>query len=229
MSALDNLPSAVLAAVTHVGTLNPADKRIRGDSQEGAGLSVSCHPEAWVRIAGLGGLPWWETDVSHLKVIDGHAALKKPGVLSQLRHWAEEAGWATRAMFFKVRWLDSETEKFQHILVATREEAEDECEGYEEEDRATICPIKTWAPTQSLLDRMVQSNTKPGAPAPLTDQWLLAAWANEHGWDGLWWKDTLAPARLSAPRGVLFPDRLSTLTWKVQEPPLAAVRSRPKP
>lgn len=219
-----SFPRASLATVTHVGSLRPSDKGRQGDSYEGDGLSFSKHPQAWVEIAHLGGQPWWEADMSHLRVLDGHASLKDPQLRAVVEDWAQAQGWATRVTAHKVTWLDTEINRRMSVWCATAEEARREAESCE--GRARI--VKAWAPTQALLDRLGHKHTPPDVANPHTDQAFLTVWAQEHGWDGMWWADRLRPKALSAPRGVIFPTSLNRVTWtpSPQSPPPVAEAPR---
>ena len=61
------------AKLWHVGSMNPKDKR--PGSYEGAGLSVSVHPEDWQQIAEIGG-DLWEFTKKGNKFVNFHRLTK---------------------------------------------------------------------------------------------------------------------------------------------------------
>lgn len=95
-------PTITLARVWHIGTLNAADKAGRyTQSLEGAGLSVSVHPEAWNEIARLGGLPWHElTQPGGIRLLDRHRLTVDE--LATIADWARHENLAVDAYAWHV-------------------------------------------------------------------------------------------------------------------------------
>lgn len=219
MSSLPDAPTLFrLRTMTHIGTLDPAHKGERGESLEGAGLSVSRHPEAWEAIARLGGAPWWEADARALKLLHGHLLVTRHA--EALRQWGLEQGLVEPATAYVVSWMDGETEEPCSFWMTTREEAEAEARFRDEEgDESRVEERPTVAPTAKLLAFMAHDPKRAGQVTPTVLDDLATAWAHARGLDGVWWADRLDPQALSAPRGVVFPEQVHRLTWtKTRDP-----------
>jgi hypothetical protein len=223
------LTGVSLGVVTHIGTLDVSHKGEQGASHEGDGLSFSNHPQAWTTIAHLGGKPWWTTDLSDRAIVDGHACLHNEAILNGLHEWAQAKNLAHPNVFFKASWTDGETDEVTSVWVSTRKRAQAELA--DQDEPLPVEKIHGWAPTPALLQRMMQPVKDACVPHPLLDQLLLTAYAQDHGWEGVWWNDTLAPARHSAPRGVIFADTAAQLDWTPANPamPFSARRTRRSP
>lgn len=209
-------PLARIPRVTHIGTLNPAHKGNRGDSHEGEGLSVSRHPEAWEAIAQLGGFPWWESESQHLRFLDGHRFLER--ARTALETWGIREGWVTPGQAHVVGWLDLETEERRSAWFPTLPEAQAE-HALLEEDPDSEATLGTWAtviPTPKLMAFMGHHRAVALTPSVFDD--LATAWAHDQKLDGVWWADRLDPDSLSAPRGVVFPERVDSLSWTCVQP-----------
>jgi hypothetical protein len=209
---------ATLSTVTHIGTLDPTHKGIRGPSQEGLGVSFSCHPHAWEAIAKLGGQAWFNANVSHLAILDGHAFVQRNA--DALRQWGQENGWVTAVQAYQVSWFDDELESQVHMLCATREEAQAELRDEEEPQALQVVPAL--APTRRLVEAMGAPVGDIGQPGVCALDDLATVWAQAHDLDGVWWEDAYDPDALSAPRGVIFPHRLD----KVDFVPVSPAASR---
>lgn len=201
-------PRALLKTVTHIGTLVARDKGQQGPSYEGDGVSFSVNPDAWVSIAKLGGSPWWEADVSGLSLLDGHALVQAHA--SSLADWAMEQGWITPAQEFVVSWFDDEANDTMEMVLGSRQAAEVEAEDLEE---AEIQERHGFAPTAKLVERMRHASRDVGMPKAGVLDDVATVWARENGFAGIWWNDVLDPARLSAPRGVIFPEHVGSVTF----------------
>lgn len=205
-------PLAALATVTHIGTLNPQDKGVRGDSYEGTGLSFSLHPEEWEQIARLGGSPWWETDLSSRRLLDGHALVEQ--WQDALAAWGEAHGWLAKTVMYRVEWFDDEMEETMSMLVASQEEATAELEELEEQGGALTVVDPCWVATAKLDEAMGRQPSKqPQGDAQILQD-VATVWAQEQGLDGVWWDDVLDVDRYSAPRGVVFQNVVSTLSFE---------------
>lgn len=214
---------ARLSSVTHIGTLDPSHKGVRGPSQEGMGVSFSKHPEDWERIAKLGGQPWWQANLSSLNILDGHRFIKKH--LPELLAWGEAQGLSTPTTAYQVSWYDDELEDTVCFLAPTRAAAEAEVDYMDEEDY-DIKEIASHAPTRRLVEAMGAPDSDVGKPSLSIDQDLATLWARSQDLDGVWWNDVHDPAALSAPRGVIFPDRLDRVTFS---PVSSVAPRRPRP
>lgn len=216
-------PLALLGVVTHVGSLDETQKGVQGESYEGMGLSFSVHPEDWEVIARLGGNPWWEVDLSDRKIVDGHQAIAQSS--SALTQWAVENDLVTRCEEFVLSYEDSEMGGRVEMVLASHEEALDEAEFIEEGDIACRPGL---APTARLLEAMGHSVDRAGRPCSSALASVLTVWAQDQGFDGVWWEDDYSPDQLSAPRGVIFASRVPGLSFKcVRQPEFRARSPRP--
>ncbi len=178
------LPRIHIPTVHHVGTLDV--ERRGGYSLEGPALSVTTHPEAWTRIARLGGSP------TH--TLKGGVFLNAHRLSSQ--QWNSVMDWGVRAGHVEPvdKWLlrgeDEEIGEY-YSEFDSREEALYEASG----DSSLVSPHSTVSP--------VNTSDARGMPGP--DYSLLHA-AKSLDKRGVWWTDRLEPYRDtgSAPRGALL-------------------------
>lgn len=187
------LPTIHLPTVYHVGSLNPADKR--PNSYEGAGLSVSIHPDEWRQIArGSVSGDCWRLDKPDALFLDAHALgrIRRRQILT----WAENAGLATPAFLWRWTYWDDELDGDVTFtfgsLKAARHEREDSRSG-------TIRRSHGHRSTEKLLALTLQDR-----PSFDVLGLVLPLWTREVAkLDGVWWSDRLDPACYSAPRGVI--------------------------
>lgn len=171
---------------------------------EGAGLSVSLHPEEWREIARLGNEPLWILTKPRNKFLDFFRLGKKG--LQDLRGWGIQQKLAVSATIYQMCYWDDEYEEERCFEFSTREEAEYEAEDSEGEIRE----VPGRAMPTNLLNKVAGFKVEP----TLVDDMLAVAYAESVGLDGVWWEETLDPTRLSAPRGVIVPSQIRT--WKIQ-------------
>lgn len=199
-----SFPIRRIGRVHHIGTLKRTDKGERGSSLEGHGLSVSPVPEAWQRIAKLGGLPWWTLTNPQGRFLDMHRLSKSRR--SELRAWGVGNEYAEETDGWSVTWFDDELGRDCRMFFLDPEQAqaEAECRG--------ISPktIRLLTASERLARRM------GFVPDPsLVPEFVALCFAEEIlRLDGAWWNDVLDPAGMSAPRGVIFPERMRF--WDVQ-------------
>ena len=134
----EGLPIIELLTVHHIGSFDPRDKGGRGESYEGVGLSVSLHPDAWMAIARLGGLPEWSLTAPDGggRFLDVHA-LTVPQ-RGEIESWAQATDLTRNEPRWEVSWVDAEV-------------------SHEEQDENgddAISPNKRWSlyPSQALAD-----------------------------------------------------------------------------
>ena len=190
----------------HVGTMNPKDKR--DDSYEGAGLSVSVNPEEWQQIARIGG-DLWEFTKPGNKFVNFHRLSKAQR--KQIADWGVENGYAQPAELWRHSFFDEELDDWRYSDYATKAEAEGELgSGYDQEK---VEPVKGGlTATPKLSQKSLRGKIDPLEVMDL----LVTAYAeDELDCDGVWWADDLDPENLSAPRGVIFPSKLSS--WKAKK------------
>lgn len=193
-------PAVQRDEVVHIGTLNENDRN--SWSLEGDGLSVSDHPDAWRKIAKLGGLP--EFSVTHperpLSFVDAHRV--SPSMHQQIETWATENNLGRQVPVWHVDQWDDEYEDTYRSTYTSHEEAMDEAS-----DTAKV--------TRGRQFSFFDEHAPRGADPSNTQDALLTKWSNDAtSADGVWWNDQLDPSRLSAPRGVIVPRQISSLSYR---------------
>ncbi len=202
-------PTRTLRRVWHTGTLDPADKR--PGSHEGAGLSVSIHPDAWERIA------------RHRIRGTRHVLTCRDGAFLavqrlQARHrtaiaeWAVAQGYAVVAEIFETTVPDEASDGTLVTGFLSRDEA---CEAG---SGAAVRAVAGLVATPHLSRRHGREDgivTVAHDLAPLYAEDMLDL-------DGAWWNDVLDVESLSAPRGVIAPSKLGR--WTIR--PTRASRHR---
>jgi ADP-ribose pyrophosphatase YjhB (NUDIX family) len=182
----------------HVGSMNAQDKQ--HGSYEGAGLSVSVNPEEWRQIAKKGG-PLWELTKAGNKFINFHriSAAQKKAIFQ----WGVENEYVEPIELWRAEWYDDEAEETKFSDFKEESDARDQSDNY------YPVPGGGFDMTQQLVGRTKQVHGDPMMAWDL----LVTVYAEDVlECDGVWWDDTLDPANLSAPRGVIFPSKLSE--WK---------------
>jgi 8-oxo-dGTP pyrophosphatase MutT (NUDIX family)/GNAT superfamily N-acetyltransferase len=192
----------------HVGDMKAKSK---GEgSLEGAGLSVSVHPEEWKGIAEIGG-PTWELTKAGNKFLNFHRLSKQQR--KQITQWGVANGYVTEiAIGWRWVYFDSESDEERYLEFETEQEARDEMEGQGEGE---VVPAK--GSSMKGTDKLKQRTKNPRADDMVVAfDLLVTVYAEEElDCDGVWWEDTFDPASLSAPRGVIFPAKLSS--WRAKK------------
>lgn len=203
---LGGWPTVVNETVFHVGLLDPSLKGTQhASSYEGAGLSVSDHPDEWEAIARLGGAPHWQLECEGAEFLDVHALDgRQRGIVEQ---WAVDNGYATRLEGgWELSWYDSERDDRLAMWFTTKDAADDEFDGYDEGVEPRLEPVELLGPTERL--RAHPAGNPCSDPSSASDDAVMVFAHDELGLDGVWWYDTYDPAALSCPRGVIFADRV---------------------
>ncbi|MNR71866.1 hypothetical protein D3C71_25450 [compost metagenome] len=198
---LSQLPITSLARVWHVGSLQASDKWCHGTSLEGAGLSVSLHPHAWIAIAKLGGQPVWamhRQDKALGRFLDFHAM--RQDHREQLAQTGVARGWVVQQPRFRVDWVDPETEDaryclFEHEGQALAEAADMGQWAEDVKQSQVLVHVATPALCEHVGQRIDDGLALDMVATSLVEEC--------DSLDGVWWHDTLDEAALSAPRGVL--------------------------
>lgn len=193
-------PMRALQKVFHVGTLAAQDKSRNGKSMEGAGLSVSLHPQAWVEIAELGGLPFWELSKSTAgQFLDAHQLSSHQR--ASVAGWASQQGYLQRQPVWRVTWTDCETDEAVYMEFDSHALAQQEhdCRVADEDPGLMLTEHETLRATPLMSERIgfkLSSVLDFDLALTLFAEDVLQC-------DGVWWQDNLDVARLSAPRGVI--------------------------
>jgi hypothetical protein len=197
------LPYLSFDSLFHVGTMDPGQKR-RG-SLEGAGLSVSEHPDEWRQIGkGLVSGNTWELTKPGNKFLDAHALSEDQR--EEIVDWGLSKGYIEEAKVFRVTGYDDEYSSETYSDYYSRKEAEDEA--FDDEE---VTEIDSFKATPSLVQASQEgSDDYFNLLLPIFVETLP-------GFDGVWWDDLLDPYKYSAPRGVILVSRLGSWNKEISE------------
>lgn len=202
------LPVKTLKGLFHVGTLDASKKR---DGFEGAGLSVSTHPDAWKRIAKghVTGDTYSATKEDN-RFLDAHSLTKEHK--TEITQWAIKNGYLEQQETVTVCYYDDEMEDNLCQTFDSMADAE-----YEYDDELQYMDVTVdkggIVPTEKLKKETRQ--TRMSATGVL--EFVLPIFAEQQGLDGVWWQDTLDVNRYSAPRGVIVPSKIKSWKFTVNE------------
>ena len=199
-------PTVTHETVYHVGNLDKGREKPRV-SYEGDGLSVSQCPRDWARIMRGGGTIYELTRTDGASFFDA-AVEDKPQ--DGVRDWCIQHNYVKNTPLFRVEWHDPEIGEQRHMLFYDEETAKAEAEarmGTVQETTGLDLDtngIKYW----KCAFRQDPSNA-----SPLLIRDLLPVWfAENHGYQGVWWNERHDPTNHSAPRGVIFQPHLGAWT-----------------
>ncbi len=197
-------PTRSFKKLYHVGSLNASQKR--RNSYEGAGLSVSLHPNEWRAIArGFVSGDTWVCTRANNQFVDAHKMRKAHRQM--VAQWGVENGYVTIASKWRVSYYDDEFEGERYFEFSSREQAEEEAHDLGTEPQE----IRGAMIATPLLQKRTLSRAEPVAVADL----LLTVYVEDATpFDGVWWADRLDPVALSAPRGVIVPSRVSQWSFE---------------
>lgn len=197
-----NWPTLQFEALYHIGTMNAAEKR-RG-SYEGAGLSVSRHPETWGHMAKIGGDVWKLTKEGN-RFLNIHrlSTDQKNVILS----WGVQRRLITHSDQWIVKYWNADFEEDNFIECDSEEEAKEEVAHLTEFDDEAK-PEITHKPSAPKATKKLLVLTNYGAGDPF--ELLVPAYVEAMlPFDGVWWADGYDPDRLSAPRGVIVVNKVA--------------------
>tara|TARA_R110000796_G_scaffold2214_4_gene8928 strand:+ start:4720 stop:5718 length:999 start_codon:yes stop_codon:yes gene_type:complete len=202
------LPVTSVKNLYHVGTLDASKKR---DGYEGAGLSVSTHPDDWKKIA-----RGHVTGDTYSATKDGNRFLNAHALTDShdevIKQWAIENGYLEQQETVTVCYYDDEMEDDLCSTFNSMADAEYEYDGelehYDVEvDKGGIVPT----------DKLKKAARQKRMEATGVLDFVLPLYAEQAGLDGVWWQDTLDVSRYSAPRGVIVPSKIDSWEFKVNE------------
>lgn len=189
-----------LDRVIHVGTMDIMRKR-KG-SLEGTGLSISLCPSAWERISRQTEGGWNMLEKKNSKFLLATSLSQKDRL--KVADWGIKHGYAEKTQAYAVVWFDMDRDEDVEMVFATREEAEREID----EDMEIEVRDETLVAT-SKMNEEVGYEISP----LLTFDLLMTIYAEQNGYDGVYWDEELDVSRLSAPRGVIANSKLGE--WRV--------------
>lgn len=203
-----------------------------GISLEGTHLSVSTEPEAWRKIARLGDAPTRRLHAPEGgALLDMHRAVNDPAFMAQVRAWGLAEHLVTTQRLWRTNITDEEGETW-HSLHRTLFEALIEYGDDDDDDDEITHDFSSLAEQlrrsvdahelEQAFAALAKTRDLPITPVdalaacPSLDalghhtgdldatEALLVYLAQIRGLHGCWWNEHLDPARLSAPRGLLF-------------------------
>ena len=179
-----------LSTVYHIGSLKRPSKK--SFSLEGAGVSVSVDPLAWIKIVKLGGHDVWKLEKANPKFLMWSKTNDKKALT-----WAVQNAWLVAAIRYQTSFYSDEMEDEMMTDHDTREEAEKEAFDGE------VAEIKSYKLGQKGMEYWKKTfSSKPSNSIAIA---LAIVWyAEAHNFDGVWWQETYDPSSFSAPRGVIF-------------------------
>jgi hypothetical protein len=189
--------------VFHVGFLdldNLNNKPIVSSSLEGNGLSVSQHPGEWTKIAKLGGSPIFRLRKDNPRFIIDSEENRERAI-----QWCLDSGYLIKQKKYRA-YLENEDGDEEFFELDTKKEAQQESENVKTIDGYSFGEkgLNYW----KLAFSSNPSNS-------LAADFALIFYAEKMGYDGVWWNEIFDVSRLSAPRGVIFQDKISE--WKIEE------------
>jgi len=196
------LPRIKLPKVYHVGSMDQGKKS--GVSYEGNGLSVSLHPDEWRQIArGQVSGDTWVLSKPTGNFINAHkiTGAGKRFVLA----WGTEMGYLDLAVMYRVEWYDDEMGDTMSTVVSSYEEAAEEADYVD----GTVTQVPGSPVATPKLDQIIGFKVDPMLAYDMVLTQYVESMTDA---DGIWWADDLDPDRYSAPRGVIFADRVNQWT-----------------
>lgn len=189
--------------VYHIGTMNHQDKT--KNSLEGAGLSISNEPEAWCKIARLGGHDTFELIKSNNQFLNIHELSDAQRTV--ILNYGVENGLISPAKLFEVSYFDDEMDDTVFSIYESYQEAQIEAEELDIEPVAIDGHIAT-----ETLKHLVNGDAHP----LLVFDLLCTIYAVDVlNIDGVWWNDILDVFCYSAPRGVISTTKLPS--WQINK------------
>jgi len=193
-------PVVGLDVVYHVGDLDPGSKG--SESLEGAGLSVSLHPEEWSLIAKLPGDVWTLTNPtgSFLDALSLNEAQK-----DEVLQWGFREGYLEPASAWRYSYYDDE--RGEEVYMSFLSEAEAQAELQDREEGRVEEVRDSFVGTERLSSEGMNSHVE--REEDIAFDVLLTLYVEQAtDLDGVWWDETLDVGNLSAPRGVIVPSRI---------------------
>jgi hypothetical protein len=198
-------PTRLIREVWHTGTLDPADKR-RG-SYEGAGLSVSRHPDAWERIA-RGRIRGTRHRLTCPDGLFLNALRMTRTHRDAIQAWGLSKGYVRVGRIYRITWYDDEMESTMQCDFTSLAKARGEKRDGPIKEMSGLLASRKLR-TRILNDAAVVTVARELAPVYAEDVLDL---------DGTWWSDPLDVLTYNAPCGVITPSRLSRWQIRPDEP-----------
>lgn len=200
--------------VWHLGDLS-GDRTKPYISYEGRGVSVSTCPNVWEDILRRDGSITTETPATYrLENPNAEFYYVDPtDALGREREWAIEHEFVTERPGYRVSYT-AQTEESAYLLMDDKETARAEADAR----NGTLEPADVLHLDVHGQMYWEEAFKQPPLEADsVVIEGLLPVWyAEQHGYDGVWWGEELDPANFSAPRGVIFQSSLRSFKTTIE-------------
>jgi hypothetical protein len=134
---------------------------------------------------------------------------KRPNWRETLENYAVQEGLLVPAKRYIARWYDEELDQTVDMLFADRAEAQEERD-VDEDREGTVLERTVLVATNELRklhwEHRFSGELGDSLAADIAVLYLLSL---DGSYDGAWWNEDLAPEIYSAPRGVIFENKLT--------------------
>lgn len=183
-------------------------------SNEGRGVSISTHPDAWKTISrDVSGYTYRLTAPTETELYI--AGTRDPRQVAC--EWCLENEYIADVELWRGAWEDSESGETRYILQQDRADAVREAEAAGGTG-SWVEPVSGFVLADSGESYWESAFRAPVVNAdPVQVSALIPVWYAEFGLgvSGVWWSEELAVSRWSAPRGVVFQNAFSD--WEVRD------------
>jgi hypothetical protein len=192
-----------LGTVYHVGDLSGERERPH-ISYEGAGVSVSRHPDVWQDLIQTTGDSTLAAAATTYELTNQSATFYDavPGgpPRASVVEWTLANDFVREEDGFEVRWQQDGNQHTMQFPDRNRAEREAGVEGRELHEATLLTLDQHGERYWEQAFKQVPIEADPLVIRGLTPVW----YAEAHDYDGVWWDEDLVPADYSAPRGVIF-------------------------
>jgi len=188
------------SVVFHVGELDISKKR-KFSYETGLGISVSEHPMEWAEIAELSGNVYKFTAPQGV-FLDVYKLTESD--MDLITRWGISNKLIKISSIYYFTYYDSESESMMKMEFESKRKATDNAEG--EKVRKKIGMVATQKFHRLIGWKIDQL---------LVKDYLIVYFAHAMDIDGVWFNDKLDVANYSAPRGMIFDDKL--LRWRIEQ------------
>jgi len=206
-----SMPTVHISDLFHVGSLDASSKR--QGSYEGAGLSVSTHPDEWKQIARghVTGNTYSATKEGH-SFLNAHALNKKQN--NEIAQWAMANDYLVQQETVTVSWFDDDMGETMSRTFDSMEDARVEHAYDGDMDHVDVVVDKSGIiPTDKLKSETNNSDMESTGVL----EYVLPLYAGKLNLDGVWWQDRVDVQSYSAPRGVILPHKVDSWKFTIQQ------------
>lgn len=204
-----NLKTISFDNLYHIGTLkkeNKSDTSLEGIN----GISISSDSNIWGEINDIhGNGDTFEFTKKENTFVDAHSLSQKTKDL--IMEWGVENGFLSSVTKYKYEYYDEDSELDSFLVFDTLDEALDD---YNYDD---LTIFKEYNATQKFKDIVGENNA-------WNLELMLSVYTNKTtNFDGIYWNDESNKNKYSAPRGIIFEDKISS--WSINNLSLKSKKS----